>query len=103
MREVYYEMNERSVTDKIIYLCSKFGFWILSAVSVVMFWAIRNFDFKIYNSNWLGYILLIIQVALIIFQIIMCNKYSDISKLKAPLINKWKCVYEKVADKDLEN
>lgn len=73
MREVYYSENRRSSTDKMIYLYSKFGFWVLNAVSVVIFWAIRGLNFKIFDNIWFGHALFAIQVLLIIFHIVICN------------------------------
>lgn len=88
----YYKKHDRTIMEWFLYVGSKLDFAILSIVSSVLFWGLRDWKFMIYNSVLLSHITLFIQIFIIVFEMLLYFKYSSVATIKKKLIKNWKVV-----------
>ncbi|MBE6700394.1 MAG: hypothetical protein E7582_00685 [Ruminococcaceae bacterium] len=88
----YYEINKRTTSEWLLYVGSKFDFPILSIISSLLFWGLRDWKFMIYNSVLLSHITLFIQIFIIVFEMLLYFKYSSVATIKKKLIKNWEIV-----------
>lgn len=93
MHVKYYENNQRSPIQKILYHGSKLDIPFLSLISAVIFWLLRGSE-AIFSTPYLSLSIIMIQLIIIIFDCLVCLKYSDISRVKEPLLQKWQELYD---------
>ena len=98
IKEEYYRKYRRPYR-KIFSYCSKVSFSVLSFISSLLFWIIRDFDLIVFGHKWIGYVIIAVQIFFVLLQGIIWWMYSDTSTLKAPLVKDWKELYSEINQK----
>lgn len=97
MHVQFYERHKRTLIQKILYHGSKLDIPFLSLISSVIFWLLRGME-AILSEPYLSLIILIVQFIIVVFDCLICLKYSDISRIKEPLLQKWQELYAEKKD-----
>ncbi len=88
----YYETHRRTAMEWLLYVGSKFDFAILSIVSSILFWGLRDWTFIVHDSLILAYVVLIVQIFIVAFEILLYFKYSSVASMKNKFISNWEVV-----------
>lgn len=70
--------------------CSKLAFGVLTLISCVLFWAIRDFNIFVFGQLWVGLAIILSQISIVIFQCVIWWRNTDTSKIKASLMKNWR-------------
>ena len=89
----YYERHKRTLIQNILYHGSKLDIPFLSLISCVIFWLLRGKE-VIFSEFYLSLLILIVQFVIVVFDCLICFKYSDISRVKKPLLKNWRELYD---------
>lgn len=92
VREKYYKKHKRSLFDRFAYHGQKIDIPFLCSISMAIFWMLRGG--KLVINEWITIAVVVFQVFIIVFNSIVCLRNSDMSKLKQPMINNWKSIYD---------
>ncbi len=92
----YHSENPRKGWEKVIYYLSRLDFPFLTAVCSVFFWLMRDLNFCPKDSLLLGIGIVIVQVALVIFEGVLICRYANVLRKKNLHIDRWNAL--KVSD-----
>lgn len=88
--------NEHFHNTRFIYHGSKFDIPVISSLCSLIFWLMRIIQnnsissaFVIRGEIWTTAIVVLIQFSIIISEVVVCMKYSDVNKLKKQLFDDW--------------
>lgn len=85
----YYLKYKRKGTLWVIHYCARWDFLCLSIVSSFLFWLMRNFDLCVRGHIAFGWIIIVLQVLVIIFEGYIGFVYSNFVKLKDDMLDNW--------------
>lgn len=99
----FYNRFGRSKSEKMVYYWSRLDFTFLSTAGTVLFWTLRNWEFKIMGNIKYAILILFLQILIIGIELFLCYKYTNISKLKEKKLRDWKLLKAEISDEAMVN
>ena len=93
LREKYYIKQPNKFSSSLLLFSSKFGFGILSFVSIIIFSFLCIESETINCCSWWFVMVLIAFTIIAIAQEIICIRFSDVSVMKNKMMQTWEDVY----------
>lgn len=94
--DIYSEKYRSSYFSKFLYFVSRADFLFLTVIGIAIFW-IQNQGIHLKDLSW-TIILIIFQIIMIIIEIILFNKFSNIPNLKKSKIENWKKIHSEKSE-----
>lgn len=99
VREEYFKVfpnlhgEKKGLLENIVTFLSRMSFCLLTIVSIILFWAMRESDFSNARNIIVNSVIIFVQIIIVLLQGSKWYKYADTSKMKKPLMDNWRVVY----------